>query len=124
MLSRVHDRQSMRQLVHRARPPMPQACRLRLQHQAMKYAFYAVDRLEGNIAVLVSDSGATVQMPRVELPTGLREGAVLRVRFSAQNLPDWSSAVIDRQEEERRLREAKQMLDEMKRSDPGGDIKL
>ena len=37
---------------------------------------------------------------------------------------DWSSAVIDRQEEERRLREAKQMLDEMKRSDPGGDIKL
>jgi len=90
----------------------------------MKYAFYAVDRLEGTIAVLVSDSGATVQMPRVELPTGLREGAVLRVRFSAQNLPDWSSAVIDRQEEERRLREAKQMLDEMKRSDPGGDIKL
>lgn len=90
----------------------------------MKYMFYAVDRLEGNIAVLVSDSGATVQMPRVELPTGLREGAVLRVRLGAQNLPDWSSAVIDRQEEERRLREAKKILDEMKRSDPGGDIKL
>ena len=89
-----------------------------------KQVFYAVDRIEGNIAVLVSDSGATVQMPSVELPTGLREGAVLRVRFGAQNLPDWSSAVIDRQEEERRLREAKQMLDEMKRSDPGGDIKL
>jgi pentatricopeptide repeat protein len=49
---------------------------------------------------------------------------VLRVRFGAQNLPDWSSAVIDRRKEERRLREAKQMLDEMKRSDPGGDIKL
>jgi hypothetical protein len=49
---------------------------------------------------------------------------VLRLRFGAQNLPDWSSAVIDRQEEERRLRVAKQMLDEMKRSDPGGDIKL
>ena len=48
---------------------------------------------------------------------------MLRVRFGAQN-PDWSSAVIDRQEEDRRLREAKQMLDEMKRSDPGGDIKL
>ena len=90
----------------------------------MKYAFYAVDRLEGSIAVLVSDSGATLQMPQVELPTGLREGAVLRVRFGAQNLPDWSSAVIDKKEEERRLREAKQMLDEMKRSDPGGDIKL
>jgi hypothetical protein len=90
----------------------------------VKYAFYAVDRLEQAIAVLVSDSGATVHMPRVELPTGLREGAVLRVRFGAQNLPDWSSAVIDKNEEKRRLREAKQTLDEMKRSDPGGDIKL
>jgi len=90
----------------------------------MKYAFYVVDRLEGNIAVLVSDSGATVQMPRVELPTGLREGAVLRVRFGAQNLPDWSSAVLDKEEEQRRLREAKEMLDDLKRSDPGGDIKL
>jgi hypothetical protein len=103
---------------------MPQASRLRLQRQAMKIAFYAVDRLEQGIAVLVSDSGATVQMPRVELPTGIREGAVLRVRFGAQNLPDWSSAVIDRQEEERRLREVKEMLDEMKRSDPGGDINV
>ena len=90
----------------------------------MKTAFYAVDRLERDIAVLVSDSGATVQIPRVELPTGIREGAVLRVRFGAQNLPDWSGAVIDKEEERQRLREAKEMLDDLKRSDPGGDIKL
>jgi hypothetical protein len=63
-------------------------------------------------------------MPRVELPTGIREGAVLRVRFGAQNLPDWSTAVIDKEEERRRLKEAKEMLDDLKRSDPGGDIKL
>jgi DUF3006 family protein len=90
----------------------------------VKIGFYAVDRIEQGIAVLVSDSGATVQMPRVELPTGLHEGSVLRVRFGAQNLPDWSSAVIDKEEEQRRLREAKEMLDDLKRSDPGGDIKL
>lgn len=90
----------------------------------MKYAFYAVDRLEGNIAVLVSDAGDTIDMPRVELPSGLREGSVLRVRFGAQNLPDWSRAVIDKEEENRRLREAQDTLDELKRSDPGGDIKL
>jgi hypothetical protein len=90
----------------------------------MKVAFYAVDRLERNIVVLVSDTGETIDMPRVELPVGVREGAVLRVRFGAQNLPDWSSAVIDQDEEKRRLREAKRMLDEMKRSDPGGDITL
>ena len=63
-------------------------------------------------------------MPRLELPTGLREGAVLRVRFGAQNLPDWSTAVIDKEEEKRRLREANEMLDDLKRSDPGGDIRL
>jgi hypothetical protein len=97
---------------------------VRLQRQAVKIAFYAVDRIEQGIAVLVSDSGATVHMPRIELPTGLREGTVLRVRFGAQNLPDWSSAVIDKEEERRRLREAKEMLDDLKRSDPGGDIKL
>ncbi|PYO87629.1 MAG: hypothetical protein DMD38_01265 [Gemmatimonadetes bacterium] len=124
MLPSVLGRQGLRQLSHRARPSVPQAGRLRLQRHAMKTAFYAVDRLERDIAVLVSDSGATVQIPRVELPTGIREGAVLRVRFGAQNLPDWSSAVIDKEEERRRLREAKEMLDDLKRSDPGGDIKL
>ena len=90
----------------------------------MKMAFYAVDRIERNIAVLVSDRGETVEMPRLELPAGLKEGSVLCVRFGAQNLPDWSSAVIDREEETRRLKEAKQQLDDMKRSDPGGDITL
>ncbi len=90
----------------------------------MKTAFYAVDRLERNVAVLVSDRGETIEIPRLELPTGTREGSVLRVRFGAQNLPDWSSAVIDRDEEKRRLKEAKQQLDEMKRTDPGGDITL
>jgi hypothetical protein len=95
-----------------------------MRSEAVKYVFFAVDRLERNIVVLVSDTGETIDMPRVELPVGVREGAVLRVRFGAQNLPDWSSAVIAKEEEKRRLREAKEMLDDLKRSDPGGDIKL
>ena len=90
----------------------------------MKTVLYAVDRLERNVAVLVSDRGETIEMPRLELPAGIHEGSVLRVGFGAQNLPDWASAVIDREEETRRLREAKQELDEMKRTDPGGDITL
>jgi hypothetical protein len=102
-------------------PPTPW---LRLRGEAVKYAFFAVDRLERNIVVLVSDTGETIDMPRVELPVGVREGAVLRVRFGAQNLPDWSSAVLDKEEEKRRLKEAKDILDDMKRSDPGGDITL
>jgi hypothetical protein len=58
------------------------------------------------------------------LRAGVREGSVLRVRFGAANLPNWSSAVIDKEEEQRRLKEAKDLLDEMKRSYPGGDITL
>jgi hypothetical protein len=90
----------------------------------MKYAFYAVDRIERNIAVLVSDAGETIEMPRVELPAGVREGSVLRLRFRPAKVPDWGSAVIDKGEEQRRLKQAQQMLDEMKRSDPGGDVTL
>lgn len=63
-------------------------------------------------------------MPRVELPAGLREGSVLRIPFGAQNLPNWASAVIDKQEEHRRLKEAQDRLDDLKRGDPGGDITL
>ncbi len=103
---------------------MPSTGRLRLQRQAVKYAFYAVDRFERNVAVLVSDTGETIDLPRAELPKGIGEGSVLRVPLGAQNQPDWSSAAIDKKEEERRLKEAKDLLDEMKRSDPGGDITL
>jgi len=87
-------------------------------------AFYAVDRIEGKIVVLVADDGTTVDVPRSTLPTRLREGTVLRVRLGANGKPDWSSAEIDRDEEERRLKEANDTLNEMKRSDPGGDITL
>ena len=103
---------------------MSSTIRLRLQRQAVKTAFFSVDRFEGNVAVLVSDTGQSVEMPRFELPKGLCEGSVLRVPFGLQNQPDWSRAVLDNAEEERRNREAQRMLDELKRSDPGGDITL
>ena len=102
---------------------MPPATRLRLRREAMITAFYAVDRIEGKVAVLVADDGATIDVPRSKLPR-VREGSVLCVRLGANGRPDWSSAEIDKDEEERRLKRAGEMLDEMKRSDPGGDITL
>jgi hypothetical protein len=90
----------------------------------VKTAFFSVDRFEGDVAVLVSDTGESVEMPRFELPKGLHEGSVLRVPYGLQNRPDWSRAALDRTEEERRRAEAKRTLDELKRSDPGGDIVL
>ena len=86
--------------------------------------FYAIDRLEGKTAVLIADDGSTVEIARAQLPSHLLEGAVLRVCLGANGEPDWSSAEIDHEEEERRIKGAKQMLDEMKRSDPGGNLTL
>jgi hypothetical protein len=89
----------------------------------MSTAFYAVDRLEGKVAVLVSDDGATFDIERSQLPARLREGSVLRVQMESGR-PDWSTAKIDSGEQERRLKAAQERLDQMKRGDPGGDITL
>ena len=79
----------------------------RPQSSDVKYAFFAVDRIEGALAVLVGDDGRTAEFPVLELPTPLRRGTVLRVRYGAGNMPDWSSAVIDPKERKRRLRPRK-----------------
>jgi len=89
----------------------------------MTTAFYAVDRLEGKFVIVVGDDGKSMDVERSKLPKGVREGTVLRVRIGPTG-PDWSGAEIDRAEERRRREETKQLLDEMKKSDPGGDIKL
>ena len=103
---------------------MPSAAWLCVQCQAMSDVFYAVDRLEGQMAVLVGDDETTVDLPRTNLPARVREGSVLRVALGADGRPDWSSAKIDDQERERRLKAAQERLDRMSESDPGRDITL
>ena len=103
---------------------MPSAARLCVQCQAMSNVFYAVDRLEGQMAVLVGDDESTVDLPRRDLPARVREGTILRVELGADGRPDWASAKIDDQERERRLKGAQERLNRMSESDPGGDIKL
>ena len=90
----------------------------------MSNVFYAVDRLEGQMAVLVGDDETTVDLPRRDLPARVREGSVLRVELGADGRPDWASAKIDDQERERRLKAAQERLDRTSESDPGGDITL
>src|SRR5437773_899139 len=68
---------------------MPSAARLCVQCQAMSNVFYAVDRLEGQMAVLVGDDETTVDLPRRNLPARVREGTVLRVELGADGRPDW-----------------------------------
>jgi len=90
----------------------------------MSDVFYAVDRLEGQMAVLAGDDETTVDLPRRNLPARVREGSVLRVELGADGRPDWASAKIDDQERERRLKAAQERLNRMSESDRGGDIKL
>jgi hypothetical protein len=57
--------------------------------------FYTVDRMEGEIAVLV-----------------------------ANGEPEWSSATIDDTERGRRVRQARERFERLRRTDPGGDVVL
>ena len=90
----------------------------------MTTVFYAIDRLEGETAVLIGDDGRTVELPRSSLPARVREGSVLRVALGHDGVPDWSTARIDDKERERRLKAAEDQLKRMSESDPGGDITL
>ena len=86
--------------------------------------WYAVDRIEGVQAVLVGDSGDEVSVQLDRLPSEVTEGAVLSVPVSASRGLDWDRARIDIAETQRRLREAREILEELRGRDPGGDIEL
>ena len=86
--------------------------------------FFAVDRFEGQIAVLVGDDGTTYDLPRSRLPRPLREGDVLAVPMDERGTPDWPAATRDEAERSRRVGEMKKALDRLRSRDPGGDITL
>ena len=90
----------------------------------MPEKFYTVDRLEGEITVLVGDDGAELDVPEKSLPLPVRAGVVLRVRLTANGLPDWSSALVDDAERGRRVQHARERRDRLRRTDPGSDIVL
>ena len=87
-------------------------------------AFYSVDRLERTVAVLVGDDGVGLDVLKRSLPVKVHEGLVLRVRLDAAGQPDWSSATIDDAERERRQQQARDRLERLRGTDPGGDVVL
>jgi len=85
---------------------------------------WVVDRIEGEIAVLVADDNQEMlDMPLNILPRGVREGTVLKVTESKGDLL-WVSAIVDEESRLKRLRQSETALDELKSRDPGGDIVL
>ena len=85
---------------------------------------WVVDRVEGGIAVVVAnEDGQAHDVPLSVLPSGSREGSVLRVGEGAGE-PLWNSAVLDEKSRLERLKQAEAALDELRKRDPGGDIVL
>lgn len=81
---------------------------------------YAVDRKEGKFLVIERDDGTILDIEADRLPRDCqREGAVFDVTDD-----DWAHATRNREEEQRRTRESKKALDDLKKRDPGGDVEL
>ncbi len=85
---------------------------------------YSVDRIEGEHAILVGDNGEEHSVQLQQLPRETTEGTVLRVMRDADGLLDWQSAQIDQAEAKRRTQEAEDLLNKLRRRDPGGDVDL
>ncbi len=81
---------------------------------------YVVDRIEGEVAVLIDEDQRSVDAPvdRFQLP--LHEGLALRVPIGDKGTPQWGKAEIDRREVE--MGEMNAMLEELRGRDPGGDV--
>ncbi len=81
---------------------------------------YVVDRIDGEVAVLIDEDQGSVDAPldRFQLP--LHEGLALRVPIGDKGAPPWGKAEIDRREAD--VREAEDMLEELRGRDPGGDV--
>ncbi len=85
---------------------------------------YAIDRVAEGSTVLIGDDGDTVTVDTAVLPPGSEEGSVLRVPLEDDGELRWAGAFVDQEETDRRLADARQRLERLKRRDPGGDVRL
>ena len=80
---------------------------------------WVVDRIEGDTAVLIEDgTGRSLDVARSLMSVSVAEGTVLRVPITEEGGPDWKSAVLDEELRQRRLAEARNILEELKTRDP------
>ena len=76
--------------------------------------YYAVDHVNGQIAVLADDEGRSVALPLARLPRGATKGCVLSIRLDNAGTPNWSSAEIDEEEAKRRSTDAERVNEALK----------
>ena len=85
---------------------------------------YVVDRIEGELVVLVEDdTGDKVNLDSWELPA-LDEGTVLAVELDDNAKPKWGTATVLIDETKRRAEQAGRVIEDLKKRDPGGNVSL
>ena len=90
-----------------------------------RHSIWVVDRIEGDTAVLVEDgTGRSLDVSRSLISVSIDEGMVLRVPAAEEGNPDWRLAEPDEELRQGRLAEARDILEELKARDPGGDVVL
>jgi hypothetical protein len=72
-----------------------------------------IDRFEEDRAVVVTDDDQSLILPRAALPNDAREGDVLKLRFQ-----------VDKPATEGLRAQARALQDDLKKTDPGGDVSL
>ncbi|HKS06225.1 MAG TPA: DUF3006 family protein [Gemmatimonadaceae bacterium] len=86
---------------------------------------FVVDRREGATVVVIDDDGNAHDVQTQTLPPDCRaEGAVIRVVVGAKGKPEWKTALRDKEEERRRREDLQKRVDNLKRTDAGGDVEL
>jgi hypothetical protein len=76
--------------------------------------YYAVNEINGQIAVLADEKGRNVALPLSRLPKGVTTGCVLSIRLDKAGTPAWSSAEIDDDEARRRAADAETLSTRLK----------
>lgn len=84
---------------------------------------YVVDRIEGELIVLVDDeSGDKANMDSWELPV-VDEGDVIVVSLK-NGRPQWGTATVDANDTKERREKSNEVIEDLKGRDPGGDVEL
>ena len=91
---------------------------------ATEHELWVVDRFEGGLAVLVGDEDGVIEVQAGHLPRGASAGDVLRISRDAQGVIRWGATVVDAEATAARREEAREILNELRGRDPGGDVVL
>ena len=87
-------------------------------------ALYTIDRFEGDWAVLETEDARTFNVPRDWLPSGAREGDVLKTSSTAASASTMTIRLeLDPVARDERLAKARQRRDALPRG-PKGDVSL